>query len=269
MPYAHVNGQELYFEDTGETVAKPGELAPTLVFSHGLLMDHTMFAPQVDALRHRYRCIAWDERAHGRTAGTECKPFTYYDSAEDLAALLNHLGIERAILVGMSQGGYLSLRAALKHPKIVQALVLIDTQAMPEDPKKMPGYEALLTEWAKNGLSEQTASIIAHIILGDGWAGTATWKEKWSTWQPHNLLQSFHTLGARDDISDQLDQITVPALVIHGDADIAIEPARGKALAAGLPNAQLQLVAGAGHAANLTHPDAVNPLIERFIAQLS
>jgi pimeloyl-ACP methyl ester carboxylesterase len=268
MPYAAVNGQELYFEDTGETVATPGELAPTLVFSHGLLMDHSMFAPQIDAFMHRYRCIAWDERGHGKTAGAECAPFSYYDSANDLAALLAHLGVERAIFIGMSQGGYLSLRAALKHPKIVQALVLIDTQAMPENPAVMPGYEAMLKHWAANGLDEQTASTIEMIILGKDWPGAAVWKEKWATVQPHNLMQSFHTLGSRDDISDQLADIKIPVLVIHGDSDLAITPDRGKAMAAALPNARLELIAGAGHAANLTHPDQVNPLIEQFIAGL-
>lgn len=88
MPFAHVNGQKLYYEDTG------GE-GPVIVFSHGLLMDGSMFAPQVEALRSTWRCITWDERGHGQTADlARCDPFTYYDSANDLAALLGHLGVE-------------------------------------------------------------------------------------------------------------------------------------------------------------------------------
>lgn len=262
MPYAAVNGQNLYYEDTGTG-------SPALVFSHGLLMDQTMFAAQIDALKQRYRCISWDERAHGRTAsGETCEPFSYYDSADDLAALLQHLGIERAILVGMSQGGYLSLRAALRHPEIVQAMVLIDSQAGPEDPAKMPGYAVMINDYASNGLSEQTAAILEHVILGDGWSGSAVWKEKWATWQPHNLLQSFHALGARDDIRDQLGRIGVPVLVIHGDSDVAIEPERATEMTDALPNARMALIVGGGHASNLTHPDQVNPLIEAFLAQL-
>jgi len=262
MPYAAVNGQKLYYEDAGTA-------SPVLVFSHGLLMDQTMFAPQVDALKHRYRCISWDERAHGRTAsGDTCDPFSYYDSADDLAALLRYLDIERAVLVGMSQGGYLSLRAALKHPAIVQALVLIDSQAGPEDPAKMPGYAVMIDDYANNGLSEQTASILEHIILGDGWSGSAAWKEKWAGWKPHNLRQSFHALGARDDVRDQLGNIDVPVLVIHGDSDAAIEPERARAMTDALPHARMELIVGGGHASNLTHPDQVNPLIEAFVAQL-
>jgi len=263
MPYAAVNGQHLYYEESGTG-------SPALVFSHGLLMDQTMFAPQIEALKHHYRCISWDERAHGRTASSDnCEPFSYYDSADDLAALLHHLGIEQAILVGMSQGGYLSLRAALKHPAIVRALVLIDTQAGPEDPAKMPGYAVMIADYASNGLSDESAAILEHVILGDGWSGASAWKEKWAGWKPHNLLQSFTTLGTRDDIRDQLGRIDVPVLVIHGDSDAAIEPERAKAMTDALPHARMELIVGGGHASNLTHPDQVNPLIEAFVAQLA
>ena len=261
MPYAQVNGQNIYFEDSGGS-------GPALVFSHGLLMDCSMFAPQVAALKSQYRCIVWDERGHGQTATGECAPFSYYDSANDLAALLAHLGIKQAVLAVMSQGGYLSLRCALTHPAIVRALILIDTQAMPEDPAKMPGYQAMLQDWASNGLSEQTAATIETIILGEQWAGAAAWRAKWKKAAPADFLQSFQTLGMRDDISDKVGQITVPALVIHGDIDRAIELPRAQAMATAMPNAQVVVVPGAGHASNLTHPDAVNPAIQTFLASL-
>lgn len=261
MPFADVNDQTLFYEDTGGS-------GPVLAFSHGLLMDHTMFAPQVVALRDRYRCISWDERGHGRSAGAELAPFSYYDSANDLAALLRHIEVPRAVLIGMSQGGYLSLRTALRHASLVSALVLIDTQAMPEDPAKMPGYAQMLNAWAEQGLSDEIAGIIEQIILGSGWPGAAEWKAKWKTWQPHNLLQCFQTLGMRDDLSEAIRAIRQPALVIHGDLDAAISLDRAQAMAATLPNARLAVVAGGGHASNLTHPEQINPLIEHFLATL-
>ena len=89
MPFAQVNGQNIYYEDTGGR-------GPAIVFSHGLLMDHTMFEPQIQALQGQYRCISWDERGHGQTADPEhCEAFSYYDSADDLAALLKYLGVEK------------------------------------------------------------------------------------------------------------------------------------------------------------------------------
>jgi hypothetical protein len=84
MPYADVNGQHLYYEDTGGA-------GTAIVFSHGILLDGTVFAAQVAALRDRYRCITWDERGHGKTAGETLAPFSYYESADDLAALLSFL----------------------------------------------------------------------------------------------------------------------------------------------------------------------------------
>jgi len=260
MPNAIINGQSIYFEDTGGS-------GPALIFSHGLLMDHTMFEAQVQALRGRYRCVSWDERGHGRTQDAT-EAFSYYDSADDLAALLAHLGIQQAVLVGMSQGGYLSLRAALRHPQIVRALVLIDTQAQPEDPAKLPGYMKMVAEWMQHGLSDEIATIIEHIILGEGFSGAADWKARWKNFRPNNLQQIFTTLGTRDDISTRLGEIQAPVLVIHGELDAAIEVARAQDMTNRLARAELVVIPGAGHAANLTHAEQANPLIERFLANL-
>jgi pimeloyl-ACP methyl ester carboxylesterase len=262
MAIAAVNGQKLYYEDTG------GD-GPVVVFSHGLFMDHAMFAPQVEALKGRYRCITWDERGHAGTASDTLAPFSYYDSADDLAALLAHLGIERAVLAGMSQGGFLSLRCALTHPEIVRALVLIDTQAGVEDPERLKGHMQLADAWATGGLSDPIADVVAGIILGDGWSGAEAWKAKWREIAPVNLLGCMNTLATRDDVTAKLGQINVPTLVVHGDADAAIELSLAEALTAGLPDARLVVVPGAGHAANLTHAAVVNPAIAAFLDGLS
>jgi pimeloyl-ACP methyl ester carboxylesterase len=258
MPIAAVNGQRLYYEDTGGS-------GPAVIFSHGLFMDHEMFAPQVAALKDRYRCIAWDERGHAGTASDTLAPFSYYDSADDLAALLAHLGIQQAVLAGMSQGGFLSLRAALTHPEIVRALILIDTQAGVEAPETLRGHMQLANGWAQDGLSDQVAGIVESIILGENWAGAEPWKAKWRKIKTVNLLGCMNTLATRDDVTSKLGQIKVPALVVHGDKDAAIELALAEKLAAGLANAELVVVPGAGHAANLTHPETVNPAIARFL----
>ena len=258
MAIAAVNGQQLYYEDTG------GD-GPAVIFSHGLFMDHEMFAPQVEALKGRYRCITWDERGHAGTASQTLAPFSYYDSADDLAALLAHLGVKRAVLAGMSQGGFLSLRCALTHPEIVRALVLIDTQAGVEDPERLKGHMQLADAWATGGLSDPIADMVAGIILGDGWSGAAAWKAKWREITPVNLLGCMNTLATRDDVTGKLGAIKVPALVVHGDADAAIELSLAEALTAGLADAKLVVVPGAGHAANLTHAEVVNPAIAAFL----
>lgn len=257
MPTAQLNGQQIYFEDTG------GDL-PVVVFSHGLLMDHRMFAPQVEALRGHYRCITWDERGHGKT-GDASTAFSYYDSADDLAALLKFLGINGAVLAGMSQGGYLSLRAALKHPALVRALILIDTQARPESPANLPVYKELISTWATKGMDDGLAATIEHIILGTGYADAALWKQSWKMQKAANLMQIFNTLATRDNLSEAIRGISVPTLVIHGDADNAIPIADAREMADAIAGSEFAAIAGAGHAANLTHAAAVNPHVIRFL----
>src|SRR3954471_21001645 len=109
MAFAQVRGQKLRYDDTG------GGTLP-IVLSHGFLMDSDMFDAQVRALRNRHRLITWDQRGHGQTVSTP-EPFTYWDLAEDLAGLLDHLHVNRAVIGGMSQGGFISLRFALAHPQ--------------------------------------------------------------------------------------------------------------------------------------------------------
>jgi pimeloyl-ACP methyl ester carboxylesterase len=262
MPLADVNGQRLYYEDSGS-----GE--PAVLFSHGFLMDQSMFDPQVDALADRWRCVRWDERGHGQTESTP-DPFTYWDSGADAIGLLDHLGIEQAVLAGMSQGGFLSLRAALTAPERVRALILIDTQDRPEDPAKVPGYDQLIDAWTSpGGPPQEVLDIVAGIILAPDWEGNADWHAKWRDLDPDRLRQTYTTLMSReDDVRERLGELTMPALVIHGDADAAIEVDRAQAVTDAIPNAELVVIPGAGHAANLTHPDAVNPHIERFLAGL-
>lgn len=261
MPYADVNGQNLYFEDSG------GD-APVIVFSHGFAMDHAMFAPQVEALRDTWRCVTWDERAHGATETTP-EPFTYWDSASDLLGLLDHLGIEQAVFAGMSQGGYLSLRAALTAPERVRALVLIDTQAATEDPEKVGGYDQLIELWTgPDGPPQEVLDIVAAVILGAGWDGTPEWQAKWRKIPAQDIRQAYATLTSReDDVAHRLSELSVPTLVIHGDQDAAIDVPSATAMAEAL-HGELVLVPGGGHAANLTHPVESNAALVAFLDRL-
>lgn len=262
MPLADVNGQRLYYEDSG------GD-GPVIVFSHGLYMDHSMFDPQVEALRDRWRCITWDERAHGATESTD-EPFTYWDSAHDVLALMDWLDVDQAVLAGMSQGGYLSLRAALTAPERVRALVLIDTQPGTEDPSNRESYDQILELWTNSpgGPSQQVLDVVAAIILGNDWEGTPAWQEKWRQMTPERVRQAYRTLVSReDDVTARLGELTMPAVVIHGAADAAIDRPTARQLADAL-SSELHLIEGAGHASNLTHAAAVNEKLDAFLGRL-
>jgi pimeloyl-ACP methyl ester carboxylesterase len=261
MPLHKTNGQWIHYEDTG------GSRLP-IVLAHGLLMDHEMFDPQPEALGSRWRIVTWDARCHGETETTD-DPFTYWDLAEDLKGLLDHLGIARAVIGGMSQGGFVALRFALKYPERVAALILLSTQAGTEDPDKVASYESMLDVWEADGVSDQMAQMIAAIILGDESPGREAWIAKWRR-MPRSLLRpAFKALVSREDIHDRLGEIMAPALVIHGTADAAIDLEKAQRLCSELPNSRpLITIEGGGHACNLTHPDLVNLAVQRYLAEL-
>ena len=261
MPLHEVNGQWINYEDTG------GDGVP-IVLAHGLLMDREMFAPQIAAGKAGSRFITWDARCHGDTENTDV-PFSYWDLADDLKGLLDHLGIERAVIGGMSQGGFVALRFALRYPERVSALILLGTQAGVEDPAKVATYQVMLDVWEAEGLNDQMARTVAAIILGNEWRGSDAWIAKWYQ-MPRSLLhQAFQTLISRDDIHHRLGEITAPALVVHGTEDAAIDIDRAQRLCSELANCrQMVAIEGGGHACNLTHPKLVNLAIQEFLAGL-
>jgi len=263
MASADINGISVRYEDSG------GE-GPAILFSHGFLMDHSMFDAQVEQLAGEYRCIRWDERGFGDTPAPG--PFTYWDSADDAAALLDHLGIGEAVWVGMSQGGFLSLRGALAHPDKVKAIVLIDSEAGVDPPEVLEGYQGMVAafEGDDDEAAEGVFQIVAGLILGDEQL-SAQWIPKWRARRAAGMpLQ--HAAGAllgRDEITDRLGEITCPVLVVHGTADQAIPLAHGAAVEAAVPDGRgVVEVEGAAHAPNMTHPDVVNPALSGFLATL-
>jgi 3-oxoadipate enol-lactonase len=260
MPFAEVNGQRIRFDDSG------GD-GPPVILAHGFLMDREMFAPQLDALAPEFRVITWDERGFGETE-FDGEPFSYWDSARDALGLLDHLGIERAVLGGMSQGGFLSLRAALLEPDRVRALILIDTQAGTEDPERLPAYRQMQQTWLEVGPVDELAQTIAGLIIGEP-ALNEQWISKWRELPRASMRAPGDCLFERDDISDRLGEISCPAIVIHGTADRSIEMERAEELCEGLLGCVgVARIEGASHAANLTHPAEANAAILDFLRGL-
>ncbi|NKV12667.1 alpha/beta fold hydrolase [Rhodococcus hoagii] len=120
MPYVETDAGSVYYEDSG------GD-GPAIILSHGFLMDHRMFEPQVKELSD-YRWIRWDTRHHGRSQ-TKATAYSYWDQARDGLAVLDELGIERAIFGGHSQGGFIALRMAVLRPQRCDGLMLFGTSA--------------------------------------------------------------------------------------------------------------------------------------------
>lgn len=265
MPFAKINHQEIYFEDSG------GD-GPAILFMHGFLMDQSLFDHQVAALTPQYRCIRWDARGFGKTIW-DGKPFNLYDSVKDCFGLMDFLGIDSAILAGMSQGGYCALRAAITSPKRVKALVLLSTQSQIDPEPLKAAYREMRDTWKHAGPIPPLLEGLATAILGsketpgmeNHWNH---WLAKWKQVPGESIFHAMNNLLDRDEITHLLHEITCPVLVTHGTDDSAIPEAIGKELSVKLPNCRGFVVAPGAHAVNLTNPDAINAPLKMFLDEV-
>jgi 3-oxoadipate enol-lactonase len=254
-------GPKIAYEDTG------GAGVP-IIFSHGLFMDHTMFGPQVGEFSKSWRCITWDERAHGATLYPPGH-FTYWDSAQDLLALMDALRIDRCIHVGMSQGGLLGMRAAILAPRRFVGIVQLATQAGKLADEGADAFKAIIDEWKAKGPTPDKLQFLTDLILGPG-IDPAYWRDYWSTMTDVQIDDAVSAIFSLDELYDRLHEVVVPLLTIHGLADVSTPYERAQRVAATVPDARgITLIENGPHAVNLSHPDQVNAALRRFLAELS
>ncbi|MEQ3553598.1 alpha/beta hydrolase [Pseudonocardia nematodicida] len=243
-------------------VSDSGGTGYPLLLAHGFGLDSSMFGGQAD-LAPSSRVIAWDAPGHGASpVGPE--PFTFWDLARTQIELLDALRIERAVVGGVSQGGFIALRTALVAPGRVSGLVLMDTESAALGAEDAQSYGRLFAALAEYGPTPELTTGLAAQIVGDHPAA-----EKWAgVWRERGvpLGAPVDCLVHRDDVTDRLSGITAPALVLCGENDHSIPRERQERMRRGLTGAgELHVVPGAGHSPALTHPDAVNRLLESFL----
>lgn len=265
MPFADVNDQSIHFVD--HHVDSGGE-GPAIVLSHGFSMGHEMWEPQVGPLTDAgWRVVTYDERGWGQTTNTE--PFTYWDLADDVLALMDHLGIDTAVLGGMSQGGFLTLRAALTAPGRVRAMVLVDSEANALSDEDRAQFQGLFDAALAMGLAGEVGDLLQGVLFAPGYAGAAIWRAKWNARPVTAWAAAKECLFERDSVADRLGEITCPALVVHGEVDAAIPIERGREMADNLggPTTFVE-VPGAGHSSNLENAATVNVALLQFLGEL-
>ncbi len=253
MADAQINGIRIRYDATGD--------GPAVLLTHGYSATGRMWAPQIEALRDRYRIIAWDMRGHGET-GSPDDPAQYSEALTmaEMVGLLEFLGEDRAVVGGLSLGGFMSLAFHLAHPEMVRALVLCDTGPGYRSPDARAGWNRAAE---KRALDFEARGMDA---LGSSSEVRATARYHRSA---QGLAHAARGMLAQFDarIIDHLPEIRVPTLVIVGERD---EPFIGASeyMAAKIPGARLEVVPGAGHAANLDNADHFNRILRGFLDSL-
>jgi len=245
------DGVNIYYEDHGS--------GPAVLLSHGYSATSRMWAGQVEAFKDRYRVITWDMRGHGQTDSPD-DPGAYSEAAtvEDMAAILRHLGIEKAVIGGLSLGGYMSLAFHLAHPEMTRALMLFDTG---------PGYRNPVGREGWNETARRRAEVFEAKgldALGSG-AEVRIAQHRSAQGLAHAARGMLAQFDSR--IIESLEHISVPTLVLVGDQD---QPFLGATdyMVNKIPGATRAVIENAGHASNIDQPEAFNAAVESFLAGL-
>jgi 3-oxoadipate enol-lactonase len=259
---ATIEGAEIAYESAGA--------GPAVLLLHAFPLGLSMWDAQAEALAATHRAVRFDARGFGgSTAGDG--PLTMERIADDGAALLDHLGIERAVVAGCSMGGYAAFAFVRRHPQRLAGLVLQDTRAGADTAEAKASRAALAAKVLAEGASAAVEAFLPKLLgettrreRPDVVAGV---RERILATAPTGIASALHGLAARADSRDTLPTIAVPTLVLVGTEDALTPPSEAATMAAAIPRARLDVIPRAGHLANLENPAAFNAALLAYLTR--
>jgi len=267
MPMINVNNVDIYYEDS----APEDKQKPVMVFAHGLLWNTRMYDKQVEYFKSGCRCIAFDFRGQGQSEITK-SGYDMETLTEDTLALLDALDIDKCHFLGLSMGGFVAQRIALKRPELLLSLTLLETSADPEDPKNVPQYRKLMKAIRWLGMKRVSQKVMP-IMFGSSFLNDKSRKADRRAWL--TMLQGNRKGGVvkattgvieRSGTYDQLGEISTPTLIIVGDEDVATPYSKAERMHFAIKGSKLAVIKGAGHTATVEEPEQVNKVINTFLA---
>lgn len=263
MPAVQVGDHRVYYEEYG--TGNP------LVLVAGLSHSRLVWWKQIEPLSRRYRVIALDNRDAGDSAlGTG--PYSIADMASDTAGLIQHLHLGPIYLMGWSMGGFISLELTLRHPELVKKLVLVATSAG-GDTHTPPTAEMTAALFPrKNENVETLLARINPILAGPGYMQSHPedleqmiihGREKTMSFK--SFQRQYAAISSWKGVSERLNQITIPTLVVHGDADPLVRYPNGQYLASHIKNVRFPTYANVGHLLPIEATERFNRDVLEFL----
>ncbi len=249
MPFIdREHGVKIYYEERGA--------GPAVLLSHGYSASARMWAGQMNALCDRYHLIAWDMRGHDRSdSPADASLYSHVATVADMAAVLDACGAARAVIGGLSLGGFMSLAFHLAHPERTIALMLFDTG---------PGYkkDGPREEWNRMAQTYAEGLEKRGLAAVNASAEVAVARHR----SAQGLAHAARGMLAQKDgsVIESLPAIRVPALVLCGAEDKQFLAATDY-MAAKIPGAEKTIIEGAGHASNRDKPQEFNTAVRNFL----
>lgn len=264
MPRLKLDGVDLYYEDTGGA-------GPPVVFAHALLWSSTLFRFQMEALPGLYRCISFDFRGQGRSQVT-ASGYDMDTLTRDAAALIERLHAAPCHFVGLSMGGFVGLRLALRRPELLRSLCLLGSAADAEPLWNRLKYTVMGMVSRLFGMRPLIAPVM-KILFGRSFLGDPSRASLRDSVRDELLrndvngsVLALRGVLRRPSLMEELPSIHTPTLVISSEEDVAVSPDRSRRTAERIRGARSLVIPGAGHSSTLERPEAVTAALQEFFA---
>jgi len=263
MKTASINGVEIRYRDEG--TGRP------LVFLHAFPLSQKMWNDQVAAFAPSFRVITFDWRGFGESSlpegSSEMASF-----ADDLIGLLDLLEIDRAVICGLSMGGYAAFSFLSNHANRVKALILADTRATADTEEGRNNrltMAALVREKGPTAIVEQmTGRLLGAKTIKGNPEAVARVRSMIEANQSEGIARALLGMAARPDSTPLLATIACPTLIVVGEDDVLTPPADAKAMSAGIAGAELEIISNVGHLPNIESPSEFNRILQGFLDRL-
>jgi 3-oxoadipate enol-lactonase len=259
-----VNTIQLSYDDIGE-----GSIP--IIFLHGFPFDKTMWKGQLEFLKDSYRIIACDIRGFGKSTDEE-SPLSINMFADDLIAFMDALGIDKAIMCGLSMGGYIALNAQKRFPSHFEALILCDTQCITDTIEVKEKRMKIVEEIESNGADSFNEGFIQSVFHKDT---LSTHEELVDTLRSvvfsnsdQIITMGLIALAQRSETCSTLNEITIPTLIMCGREDAVTPLAQSEYMNANIKESILKVIDNAGHVSNLEQPNEFNKHLLGFLTTL-
>jgi 3-oxoadipate enol-lactonase len=249
-----------------------GSGSEVLLLLHGFPFHSGMWRPQLDAPPEGWRIIAPDLRGFGRSPVIEGNGFSMDAAAADVAALLQRLGIARAVVCGLSMGGYVAFAMLRNHPSLVRGLVLCDTRAAADTDEVRRGRQQSIAQIGAEGTAHFNETMLGKLLSPFTQERRPEVVEEvramMAEARPESVIAALHGLASRPDSTPMLRSTVIPTRVIVGEDDEITPPREAQIVARGIPGARLEIVPDAAHLPNLENPEVFDRLLNGFLADM-
>src|SRR4030095_13042030 len=239
-----------------------------LVFIHGFPFDQTMWEPQLKALPHSFRAFTYDLRGHGKSEMGDGQ-YTVELFVDDLMALLDYFQIAKAILCGLSLGGYIALRAAERNGDRIRSLLLCGTKSE-ADPNETKLKRAEQIKLVKSDGARALAPLLVKSLFApttheENPAVVEKIRRTIESTDPLALAGTLLAMASRTDTTASLAKIQVPTLILVGEADTITPPSPSRAMHEKIAGSKMAVIPKAGHLSNLENPEEFNRHFLEFL----